>query len=1110
MSALRHLSIPVLLLASVVAPAAADVTPLSSPAPSGSGMYRLTSAGDGRTILSWLEPLADGGHALRWSRLVGDRLTPAATVAIGTDWFANWADRPSVVAVGDRTLFAHWLVKSAASRGAGHAYGLRVAHSGDAGATWRVVFEDHLTAADDYSGFLTFLPHPTGVTAVFLRPLQGAPAGAHVKTLAVQEFALDGTPQGVPRTLDADTCTCCPTSAAMTSEGPVLAYRDHDGEFRDIALVRRQGAQWTAPARVHDDLWRMPGCPVNGPALAAHDARVALAWFTAADDAARVQVAFSQDAGQRFGRPVRVDDGSPVGWAATSLLEDGSAVVSWLEAHPGGGGRVRLRRVHPDGRASAATTVADAPGGRTTGMPELARAGDRLLVAWRDEQVRVALVQVPALPPPSPADTPPEPPQPPPPSVTETVDVVGARPLDRLGLDSTSSTASRLGLTSRELPATVVIVDRTAIEERGALDTQEILASVPGMTAASPPGSAGAVSYRGFGGGQLTQLFNGITVQYDAVAARPVDSWIYDRVEVIGGPSTFLFGAGAVGGSINYITRLATAARNTLDARVAYASFGTTEVSGGANRHVRSGRADHAVRLDASRTDTSGYVTDASRGATTGAASWRFGLGARLAHTLALEGQHERADRAYWGTPLLNPAVGEGRIAPATRFANYNSRDGFYEQDVFWGRSLTEYRPGGSLALRNTVYRYDARRDFRNVEVYRFTADNSAVIRSAALLQRHDQVLTGNRLEAQWAARLLGRQMSWSAGLDVSRNRQTRFPRSLPATVSIVNPFAFETEAFLDIPGMLPTFVPDRNNRVDTMALFAEYASPIAGGLTLVSGIRHDRLELSVRNQRTVTPTDPALFERSYRPTTGRVGLTYALGSRGTTYVQYSTAADPPAGILTTATFGALRDFDLTTGRQAEAGAKLDLPARLGVLTAAVYRITRNNLAIADPLTPAITQAVGQQSSRGVELALAMRPARGLAVQGHASFTDATFDAFVENVSGVGVSRAGNLPPNTPRWVSQVFGTYTWRTAWQAGADVRHVSRRYGNAANTIADGSYVVAGAFLGWQARPGVSLQVRGRNLGDTVYARSVTGAPMFFLGAPRTIELAVRLSR
>ena len=62
---------------------------------------------------------------------------------------------------------------------------------------------------------------------------------------------------------------------------------------------------------------------------------------------------------------------------------------------------------------------------------------------------------------------------------------------------------------------------------------------------------------RGFTGAQITQLFKGITVQYDIVAAHPIDSWLMERVEVLGEPSSFLFVQGAVGGSINYVSKVA-------------------------------------------------------------------------------------------------------------------------------------------------------------------------------------------------------------------------------------------------------------------------------------------------------------------------------------------------------------------------------------------------------------------------------------------------------------------------------------------------------------------------------------------------------------------------
>ena len=88
----------------------------------------------------------------------------------------------------------------------------------------------------------------------------------------------------------------------------------------------------------------------------------------------------------------------------------------------------------------------------------------------------------------------------------------------------------------------------------------------------------------GFGSGSLGQMFNGINVQY-SIAARPVDSWIYDRVEAIGGPSSFLYGAGAVGGTINYITKLAT--RHDLsEAQLRLGTDSLREASLGLNRRV--------------------------------------------------------------------------------------------------------------------------------------------------------------------------------------------------------------------------------------------------------------------------------------------------------------------------------------------------------------------------------------------------------------------------------------------------------------------------------------------------------------------------------------------
>jgi hypothetical protein len=107
--------------------------------------------------------------------------------------------------------------------------------------------------------------------------------------------------------LDERVCECRQTSAALTSGGPVVVYRDRSGtEVRDIYIVRQQGGGWSAPRPVYADNWEINGCPVNGPSVAADGRRVAVAWYTGAGDTPRVKVAFSEDAGATFGGPVAV------------------------------------------------------------------------------------------------------------------------------------------------------------------------------------------------------------------------------------------------------------------------------------------------------------------------------------------------------------------------------------------------------------------------------------------------------------------------------------------------------------------------------------------------------------------------------------------------------------------------------------------------------------------------------------------------------------------------------------------------------------------------------------------------------------------------------------
>ncbi|MCU0868980.1 MAG: TonB-dependent receptor, partial [Burkholderiales bacterium] len=195
---------------------------------------------------------------------------------------------------------------------------------------------------------------------------------------------------------------------------------------------------------------------------------------------------------------------------------------------------------------------------------------------------------------------------------------------------------------------------------------------------------------------------------------------------------------------------------------------------------------------------------------------------------------------------------------------------------------------------------------------------------------------------------------------------------------------------------------------------------------------------------------------------------------------------------------------------QIEVSSKVDWLDGRGVATLAVYDIVRRNLAITDPLNAAAVLPVGEQSSRGVELNAAVRATPRLLLQGNAAYVDAQFDRFVESVGtpAVAVSRAGNTPLNVPSVVANAWATWTVAPGWDASVDVRHVGAVFTNTANTTSASAYTLLGASLAVQASRDTRVILRGRNLTDRVYAQWTTGAPMFFLGMPRTFEAVVQM--
>lgn len=375
-------------------------TPLATPAAADAMLPRLSADPSGTLWLSWVEPGTEA-HTLRFASLGDDGWSGAQTAARGVDWFVNWADFPSVVHLGDGRLAAHWLRKL---EGGPYAYELLVSVSTDGGGQWSSPVAPHGDATATEHGFAALFPVRGGAGAVWLdgRHTSGGDHGdghhAASGAMTLRAGGLDWSGRRLPEfELDARVCDCCGTAAAASAHGVTIVYRGRsEHEIRDIRAVTLGPDGWSPPVPVGDEGWEMPACPVNGPALAAHGQRLAAAWFTAAQGRPRVLAAFSSDGGLSWSESVEVSGDGALGRVAIVMPDEASAVVSWLE-NTGGGAEIRYRRVPLQGRPATARTLATTSPARSSGFPQMALAGNRLVFAWArvGESAGIATATVP-------------------------------------------------------------------------------------------------------------------------------------------------------------------------------------------------------------------------------------------------------------------------------------------------------------------------------------------------------------------------------------------------------------------------------------------------------------------------------------------------------------------------------------------------------------------------------------------------------------------------------------------------------------------------------------------------------------------------------------------
>jgi iron complex outermembrane receptor protein len=695
-----------------------------------------------------------------------------------------------------------------------------------------------------------------------------------------------------------------------------------------------------------------------------------------------------------------------------------------------------------------------------------------------------------------------------------------------LPLDAAPATGSRLGLNNRDLPASVSVITQEVMQLRGFRTAVEAVEGAVGMTGGTQFGSIPGFATRGFTGNSVTIMRDGIRQNTASQSSRTVDSFNLDRVEVLKGPSSLLFGEGAIGGAVNYISK----SPDRIARGEAFASYGAWN-----NVRLGLGYGGPMVkdklffRADVSHTERDGYVERNHQRYTgfSGALGWDVAPALKLTlYTTYLEDWNE----SYYGNPVIYDAVDRydattgtftrlvaravtatdrlvnARVDSAARRTNYNILDNYAETENSFHRLRAEWTPTADWTIANETYVATQVLRWRNLESNLWNPVTQLVDRSSFVHIYRDDVLTGNRLDFTRKGEVFGRANRFLVGGFIEHNDLTRggTPAGYATTlssVSLLNPNVGVG------PGDGSRFQKTSNVFIDTAALYVENALDLTTALKFVVGLRHDFIEIERRTLITPTNATASTFNKDYSPTTGRAGLVWSATKAVNLYASYSRAAEPVTQLVSLTT--TQNDFALQTGRQFEVGAKGSLAEGKVDFTVALYDIEKNNIlsSTLDPITGLrISQQIGAQVSQGTEIAVAYLPTRDWRFEANVAWTwTAEFKDFQENLGTGVISRDGNTPSNVPEVVASAYVSKTFAKHWRIGGGPRYVGERAANNANLIWTPAYTTIDASLSYD-QGNWSATLRGRNLLNDDYEEWATGL-MRRLADPRSVELSAR---
>ncbi|MBE9606764.1 TonB-dependent siderophore receptor [Acetobacteraceae bacterium H6797] len=668
-----------------------------------------------------------------------------------------------------------------------------------------------------------------------------------------------------------------------------------------------------------------------------------------------------------------------------------------------------------------------------------------------------------------------------------------------------TTTGSKVDVPLIEAPQSVGVVTRDQMDDQGAQSVASALRYTAGvLSEVRPSPRYDSVFVRGFGGGgtdaAYVSFLDGLRMGRGANYAVPtVEPWLLERIEVLRGPASVLYGQTGAGGIVNLVSRRPSASQIN-EVRLEAGSYNRRQAAfdlgGAANENgTLLFRLTGIVRKADSQYDHVGE----ERIAIAPAITWKPDNDTTLT---VLGNYQEDPDAGFYN---FVPAAGtvtspRGRLGSNTFVGDPNFQKEMRRQ--FGIGYQLEHRLNDIFTLRQN-FRYQHLDSERNIVTLNGKPNGDIYPRRALYAKEQvDTYALDNQIQADVHTGALRHLML--AGLDWTHSWAKPKLATGPApSLNIYDPVYGVT---ITRPAL--TRADTSYQQTDQLGVYAQDLISY-GRWRFNIGLRQDWA-----SSETTTFSDTGASssaDQDDSATTWRVGALYLFDNGIAPYASYSTSFLPNAGTQAPARGGGT--FAPTEGEQFEAGIKYQPPGMNSFIQASVFQITQSNVLTRDDKYLGFRRAAGEIRSRGFEFEAHAALTDHFNLIASYAYTQAEFTRSREFVSGSTTETIqGNRVPQVPEHMASLWGNYSFSDGplrgLSIGAGVRYIGETYGDNSNSFKVPEYVLFDADLKYDLgavlpnAEGLSVSVTGSNLGDREYVASCSSATNCYFGLRRMV--------